>query len=309
MSLTGGLGNQLFQLAFALSITNKKFGLEWKIAKPRLNVIGQPEICSFRLSDKSELVTNNRTGSKLVSKSQGFILRMGHSPRGIEKISVIRFVFNQIANLIGLSYFHEIRRIVYSTNIGFCDIKIPDKKILVIGYFQSYKWAIRPEVFQALSDMEPVNRSSELENNIELAISEKPLIIHIRLGDYLSEENFGIPSPEYYREALSKMLANSEYGCIWIFSDEIDKAKKYLTFDFPLDVRWISAINDSSSETLELMRYGYGYIIGNSSFSWWGAFLSRNSNVKVIAPSPWFRNLPEPEDLIPPTWSRIPAQF
>jgi len=309
MSLTGGLGNQLFQLAFASSITNNNFGLEWKIARPRLNSNGIPEICSFRLPERSQLLTNRRKGSKLVSKSQGFILRMGHSPRGIEKIKFIRFLIKQIANLISLLYFREIRRIVYSTNIGFCDIKIPKKRILIVGYFQSYKWAIRPDVYRSLADMEPLTQSPELKNYINLAKSEKPLIIHVRLGDYLSEENFGIPSNEYYKVALFKMLSSYKYGSIWIFSDEICKAQSYLAFDFPLNVRWISAINDSSSETLELMRHGYGYIIGNSSFSWWGAFLSRNSDVPVVAPAPWFRNISEPADIIPPSWTRLPAQF
>lgn len=45
-------------------------------------------------------------------------------------------------------------------------------------------------------------------------------------------------------------------------------------------------------------------IIANSSFSWWGAWLNRNTNKIVITPSR-FINLEENSDIIPDTWIRI----
>jgi hypothetical protein len=50
ISLTGGLGNQLFQLAVGLHIAQgEKLSLEWSVGKPRLNKSGLPEIASFEL--------------------------------------------------------------------------------------------------------------------------------------------------------------------------------------------------------------------------------------------------------------------
>jgi hypothetical protein len=52
------------------------------------------------------------------------------------------------------------------------------------------------------------------------------------------------------------------------------------------------------------MQFGGAHIIANSTFSWWGAYLSRSTKI-VIAPGSWFKDLEEPLDLIPPEWKRI----
>gem|GEM_PF-2591967 len=48
------------------------------------------------------------------------------------------------------------------------------------------------------------------------------------------------------------------------------------------------------------------HIIANSSFSWWGAWLSENPHKEVIAPKQWFNALEaDTRDLIPNNWKRI----
>ena len=63
----------------------------------------------------------------------------------------------------------------------------------------------------------------------------------------------------------------------------------------------------SAAETLQTMRLCHGYVIGNSSFSWWGAKLSFQENPPVISPSKWFLGQPDPAGLIPDDWERIDA--
>jgi hypothetical protein len=58
----------------------------------------------------------------------------------------------------------------------------------------------------------------------------------------------------------------------------------------------------TASENLELMRLAKGFIIANSTFSWWGAFLSREKNCLVTYPSPWFSDLANPPMLFPEKW-------
>ncbi len=57
-----------------------------------------------------------------------------------------------------------------------------------------------------------------------------------------------------------------------------------------------------------LMSLCENFIIANSSFSWWGAWLSSYKNKKVIAPKQWFANKiknSQTKDLIPTSWIKI----
>ena len=97
------------------------------------------------------------------------------------------------------------------------------------------------------------------------------------------------------------------YDSIWLFSDEFEKALSFIPEKYLDIVKCVSEAQKSSAATLEIMRFGVGYIIGNSTFSWWGATLSHSLYPKVIAPEPWFKGMREPKDIIPTDWLRIPA--
>jgi hypothetical protein len=96
---------------------------------------------------------------------------------------------------------------------------------------------------------------------------------------------------------------------IWIFSDEPQLARVIHSLSTKIPIEWIDNKLMSAAETLQLFRRCDGYIIANSSFSWWAAMLSHTINPIVIAPTKWFRNLEDPVDLIPPSWLRVNSTF
>ena len=49
--LTGGLGNQLFQLSFGLAVTRGDLLLELKLGNPRCNTEGLPDLLDFTLPE------------------------------------------------------------------------------------------------------------------------------------------------------------------------------------------------------------------------------------------------------------------
>jgi hypothetical protein len=302
ISLTGGLGNQLFQLALGLSVADGgKLSLEWSLGKPRLNQANLPEIASFRLPENVSL-DRGRESNWLVGKSTGYMLRMGFDPKGLEKREGVYSIFRWLASIVISTYFRSFRIIHPARKLGYHLLSSGMTGNFIVGYFQSYKWAATPDVLKSLQRLKIAEESPALFELSRLSVIERPLIVHIRLGDYKSEDSFGVLPNTYYEKSIKKMWESGDYKKIWAFSDEPELARQFLTFVPRENLRWISQIDNSASKTLEAMRYGRGYVIGNSTYSWWGAFLSFTPNARVIAPKPWFRTIPSPQELIPPHW-------
>ena len=125
--------------------------------------------------------------------------------------------------------------------------------------------------------------------------------LHIRRGDYVNlSDHHLLLDISYYKNAVN-MFKNIEK--VVVFSDDIEWCKENL------DIKNTEFIeNETDIVDLYLMSQCTHNIIANSSFSWWGAWLNKNDNKKVIAPKKWFgpkRNDLNDKDIIPETWIRI----
>jgi hypothetical protein len=307
ISLTGGLGNQLFQLAAGLYLTKTNpLLLEWRLGKPRLNHFGLPEISSFTLPSEVKFLGTSQENF-FASKAFGYVLRQGISPRTYERFVGVRFVSKLLASLVISINLRRLTLAQVSGGVGFSTLSRSDSGKLLIGYFQTHRYLDDPEVLQYMRKIQINEVTSRIKFFSELADIENPLIVHIRLGDYKNEKLFGIPSPEFYSSAIKQLLSTGHYSKVWVFSDEPDLARKLFTTAIPSDARWIHSKSDSAAQTLEIMRHGRGYVIANSTFSWWAATLSYTLNPAVIAPEPWFKFLDSPKDLIPSNWYLSPG--
>ncbi len=309
VSLTGGLGNQLFQLAAGMALAkDKKLTLVNAYGIPRNSLNGLPDLLSFELPE--HVFTKLESKSPFfVQKTVGYLLRMGVIPRFYEKNLLSNAVLSALGNFVLSIHLKTFIKICFSRGVGYSDILIPAGNCLLVGYFQSYRWASECSVRNNLYSLRIKKYDPEILELQELSRLEKPLVVHIRLGDYKQEDSFGIPSKEYYEKSIEKMFKSGNYKKIWVFSDEMELAKEILPKDIVPNVRWINEINNSSASTLEAMRFGHGYVIGNSSFSWWGAFLSYTPNPEVIAPTPWFKAMASPIEIIPPQWTQVLAGY
>ena len=306
LHLTGGLGNQLFQLAAGLSQVEPErdvLYVDTSLGKPR-STDGIADIFSFKLpKEVHDLKLNS---SNLACKTAGFLLRSGISPRGIERARLIKSLLQAIGSLILSGHFKERIKVAVSHDVGFQNLE-EDNNRLLIGYFQSYRYLENLKKDFRFDYLQPIEISEELEELIKKAQAEKPIFVHLRFTDYVKEKKFGLPGITYYRNALNWLRTDNR--AIWVFSDDHSRALETLPSEFQSQYVFINDSSLTPVQVLHLLRFGDGYVIANSSFSWWGASLRADRTSKVVAPEPWFAGMPEPMDLIPVDWHREKAHF
>ena len=305
LHLTGGLGNQLFQLAAALNLNDYlPFSIEWILGRPRLNQKRLPQIDCYELPSEIRLMHKTRD-TLIARKVLGYLLRSGIAPRGMELFTTYKKISTFLGSFIISLHFREFKWISASNRLGYSDIKL-SKRSHLVGYFQSFRYTEDVRVIEIMRRLHARDFSS-YQSYVALSLVEKPLVVHVRLADYFNESTFGILSKEYYSESITKHWDSESYRKIWLFSDEPEKAIDWIPDKFRKSVRIFGDVEGCVVKTLEVMRLGHGYVIANSSFSWWGARLSHNLTAIVTAPTPWFKAQTEPEYLIPPNWFRNPG--
>lgn len=302
--LMGGLGNQLFQLAGLLSLDARSSSLEcsWGNARKTNNL---EDIFYYKIPDGVKR-SETKKFRFILQKGFNFMLRIQlmDLPRVYKWSSCF---FWELA----VSFFsRRCYALRVSRELGFVNLR-PTKKrsILLHGYFQTYKYFEMPDVKRKLMELKLKSPPSAIEQYEKQSILERPLVVHVRRGDYKLEDNFGILGNRYYEQSLQVMWNKNYYGKIWLFSDAPDEAISVIPESYRQYVRVIPNLDSVPATTLELMRLGLGYVIANSSFSWWGAMLSKHPNPTVIAPHKWFKNLDDPAYLIPPGWIKINSYF
>lgn len=113
-----------------------------------------------------------------------------------------------------------------------------------------------------------------------LKIPANAVALHIRLTDYDGNYHLRLDLDNYYRKALE--LFDSSYK-IYVFSDDIPEAKKVLQ-----NTSYEYVEGNNYMVDFYLMSLFPHFIIGNSTYSWWAAWLSQNPDKKIVAPLNWF---------------------
>ena len=190
--------------------------------------------------------------------------------------------------------------LIYSTvqlPFEYVPIKVRDYT-RYIGYFQSEKNF--PDREFILNLFKPADWIEEKLSAYKEKIGVNKAAIHVRRGDYIKLNHiYNVLDMDYYNRAMAilKPRGVKEY---LIFSQDTEWCKENFVGD------QFMFINDDSLVELFLMGKCTHQIIGNSAFSWWGAYLNNNPYRQVIAPKRWFNcKKPSDRDIIPDTWMKI----
>ena len=192
---------------------------------------------------------------------------------------------------------------------GFFDKNVfQQKDVSFNGYWQSEKYfsEIKQEIFNDFTfDLSDAFLKEFAENLIQ---KDNTVSIHVRRGDYLMAENVdlygGICTLEYYKKAIAHINKEISEPLYVVFSDDLEWAKKNLSIKDAIFVSRTIFKKYKNWYDMYLMSCCKHNIIANSSFSWWGAWLNKNPEKIVIAPSR-FLNGKETPDIWCDGWVKI----
>ena len=303
--LNGGLGNQLFQLAYSLASTDTKVNLNSQLGNVRkIENSNLPDIMNFWLPIRVQLDWN--PGRGMISRKIGnFLLRKNFHSKPSTSIFK-KYVFDSINTLSALLLFKHGNKInANRENV----LPHSESGSINFGYFQSAEWANSPGVRHELRKLSPRYISKRAQELILIARQLEPVVMHIRLGDYLSESKFGNLSPSYYSSCVRRIRENFPQNEIWIFSDDRHLCSTMIAEIEIQNYKYVDTEEMNPAEILEIMRHGSAYILANSSFSWWAGFLRKDHDALVIAPKTWFQKLRVSPSLIPLEWNTQESEW
>ncbi len=294
--LMGGIGNQLFQYSVGRRLS-LKLGTELRLDPSFLRRDHGPE-----LTNRPFLLDRLEIESRVIAPDElEEFLDAGMS-------SLRRTVNDASMKLLGrrpLPNPRVFRERDKNFEPGVLDL--PDDRYLY-GYYQSelYFQDIRDVLLKDLRVRGPMN---DANSDLAAKIGEGASVcLHVRRGDYYSNPAarmvHAVDLTDYYRKAISLMKERVGDCHFFLFSDEPEWVKA--NFDLG-DACTVVDVNTplEPEQDLRLMSLCEHFIIANSTFSWWGAWLSQNPDKVVIAPERWFLDDRNIKDRCPKGWIRI----
>ena len=283
VKFNGGLGNQMFQWAFAHAL-EKKTGIQ---------VLLDLTFFEKNYSRPYEL----DVFSMDVKKVQGFWanFKLNTIWRLRKKLKNKKFFGTHIYEEPCFEYDPSVFNIEPNTYIH--------------GFFQSEKYIkdVENEIREAFKFK--VLPDEQNQKNIDKIQSTNSVSLHIRRGDYVQKKRFqdkyATCSLDYYKRGVEYIAERIENPTLFIFSDDKEWVKENLKL--PYECVYVDNNSGAKSyEDLRLMSLCRHNIIANSSFSWWGAWLNNNKEKIVIGPQKWVNDEKVIQtDIIPEEWVRL----
>jgi hypothetical protein len=275
--LKGGFGNQLFQYAFGYNLAKKKNA---HLVLDSITYLNSDPLRNYGLHNL------NIPNKHLHTKAQKKLFLLARKLLKFSKPHV----------------HHEIQDFIYSDTV-----LEYSGDIILDGYFQNERYFSnsRSDLIHIFEHASHQFKDQDIYKKI---INKNSIALHIRRGDYVqnktTNEFHGTCDLSYFEQAQE--LFNNTQPTYFIFTDDIEWAKENLKIN--QEHYFIHDYIQNDFNEFILMMHCKHYIISNSTFSWWAAWLCTNENKKIVCPKRWFKNDKlnlQANNLIPNDWIRI----
>lgn len=310
LPVLGGIGNQLFQLSALADISaHANLIVDHKLFSTSSDHKA-PNLETFDLCQKMKFYEFRRW-TWISRRMVGVSLRTAEWKKngGVRELS---FRIIKIVTELCLTMRYQSKVSIFvSSDIGYEEISTLEKcdSLVLIGYFQSHKYHKSQVQLKKSLELEYRNPITSRYFSKELTSISKPLIVHVRRGDYLHDPQLGVLSTDYYLKNIPEVFELSGADSIWLFTNDIEYAPTCIPKQFKAITQLMEIADLTDLDTLELMKLGHAYLTANSTFSWWAAYLSNAEPRNIYIPNPWYLKRPNPTELSPKEWNQLDAIF
>lgn len=285
LRIMGGLGNQLYQYAAARFIQKRYSCPEIVINSVEYDTykIRNLEINSLLNNDKVRFEKNKNIKDGFIRTIYRIYQRLYHDIRKKHAGEIVLRIGSTVY-LLSTTEFFEPKRLL-------C------KRLYMYGYFVSSNtaMAIKKELMSEIRLQSIVHEGFLKYKNIFM--NEETIGVSVRCARDYVDNGWPVCSSEYYIKGVKEIFKQKQNTkpIIAVFADDLKKVMKEDWFHVFDNVIYIEGLN--VCESFELLRYCQDYVCSNSSFSWWGAFLSYSSKPLIVNPNRVFAGNSKIDDM------------
>ncbi len=299
VNINAGLANQMFHYAFGRGLIAK--GLDIVFDQSNFKPRKQWSFETIQLQDAfPNIEINQMPSGHFRWVCTEFTDTSKLMKRLASKLRLLSNLFGREKYIIESSYaYHEGMERLATRNCIYRGFWQSEK------YFKHCEGDIRKQfVFLPFDEQKNIEIASKMAN-------ENSVAIHLRKGkDYLESELMGkgLCGADYYMHAIEYIKERVDNPVFYVFTDNPSWVQEnLLSFDYTL-VNWNEVSGRRSFRDMQLMSCAKHNIIGNSTYSWWGAWLNSNPNKIVIAPKIFMNPITDfykESDTICDSWIKI----
>jgi len=296
--VSGGLGNQLFQYAFARAL-EERTGDEVFLD---LSTYGYEAAHNGFELDRLFAV-------RYKAAAENDIVRLGTRPKGLLSQARRKYCTKKSHHIDKL--FRYDPEVFALSGDSYLEGWWQDER-----YFSVIAESLRQELRFVQA---PGEKNASFIAGLKASYGTQGLAsLHVRRGDAQKNPDTWVCTEAYYRRAIERLRAEAGAKGLHylVFSDDLSWCREHLALarDEATFVDWNRGAD--SWKDLWLMRQCPRHIIANSTFSWWGAWLDPSPRKTVLAPDPWSLAKPKLfeyyhytfDSVVPEPWIRIPIE-
>ena len=313
IAATGGLGNQLFQLAAAMGLAEAT-GREVRVC---CRMYDRPLVRRAFLAVRRALRgawtdadgrfrLDSMVRRPLIAELQrtaGETDPAEDRRRGFSRRSLKRAFKDPSARIDGAAILRTAAEAI-AVRDGTVPIA-PGTVPLIAGYMQDDR-LVGPVLAKVRGIVRLPSGTPYLERWLPEAAGTGTVGVHVRRGDYLKpayRDLVPVLPASWYRRAAEALCERHGELRFVVVSDEPGWARERLRLPGPTTVASLDH-PPSAQEDLALLASCRHQLISNSTFGWWGARLA-SAGGTVVAPRRWEIGRPTDPNLLPPSWVTV----